>query len=148
MTNKSTAPKATKNDAPAANVTTLVTKTKIDLAREHFHRINADDYTPKEGSSPRKDFLEVCINDLEMTENGASTYWQNLRNEGRGEPLYKGSKAPTGAPRGRRPDQVGRVTKAAAKVKKLQDRVTNDLKALQDAQSELVAVSTEAVAAG
>lgn len=153
MTNKTTAAKAkdtTAAQAPAAapaaaasNVTPLVPKSKIDIARDHFHRINAEDYKPTEGSSPRKDFIAVCIKELEMTENGASTYWQNLRNEGKGEPLYKGSRQPTGAPRGRRVDQQGRVKKAAAKVKNLQDRVNNDMKALQEAQSELVAITTE-----
>lgn len=137
------APAAASAAAPASNVTQLVPKSKIDLARDHFHRINAEGYKAKPGSSPRKDFLEVCINELEMTEAGASTYWQNLRNEDKGDPLYKGSRQPTGAPRGRRVDQQGRVTKAAAKVKKLQDRVSEDMKLLQEAQTELVAVSTE-----
>lgn len=143
MTAKTQAAAANTNTTATATVTPLVPKSKIDLAREHFHRINAEGYAPKAGSSPRKDFLEVCINELEMTENGASTYWQNLRNEDKGDPLYKGSRAPTGAPRGRRVDQAGRVNKAAAKVKRLQDRVNDDMKLLQDAQTELVAVTTE-----
>lgn len=130
--------------APASNVTPLVTKSKIDIARDHFTRINAEDYKPAEGSSPRKDFIAVCIKELEMTENGASTYWQNLRNEDKGEGLYKGSRQPTGAPVGRRPDVQGRVKKAAAKVQKLRDRVQEDMKALGEAESELISLSTQA----
>lgn len=152
-TQKTTAaPAAASNaaQAPASNVTPLVTKSKIDIAREHFNRINAEDYQAAEGSSPRKDFIAVCMNELEMTENGASTYWQNLRNEGKGEGLYKGGRQPTGAPVGRRPDVQGRVKKAAARVQKLRDRVQEDMKALSEAESELITVSTQAagVAAG
>ena len=135
---------STAAQAPANNVSQLVTKSKIDLAREHFQRINAEAYVPAENSTPRKDFIAVCIKELEMTENGASTYWQNLRNETNGEGLYKGSRQPTGAPVGRRPDVQGRVKKAAAKVQKLQSRVNDDMKALQEAQTELVAISTQA----
>lgn len=158
MTNKTTskAKDATQktNAAPAAapdaaqanasNVTPLVTKSKIDIARDHFHRINAEGYQAAANSTPRKDFIAVCIKELEMTENGASTYWQNLRNEDKGEGLYKGSRQPTGAPVGRRPDVQGRVKKAAAKVQKLRDRVQEDMKALGEAESELITLSTQA----
>lgn len=154
MTNKTTskakdattaqAPAAAPAAAPASNVTPLVTKSKIDIARDHFHRINAEGYQAAANSTPRKDFIAVCIKELEMTENGASTYWQNLRNEDKGEGLYKGSRQPTGAPVGRRPDVQGRVKKAAAKVQKLRDRVQEDMKALGEAESELITLSTQA----
>lgn len=130
--------------APALpnNVTPLVQKSKIDLAREHFHEINAEGYKPAEGSTPRKDFINVCVSKLGMTEPGASTYWQNLRNEADGKGLYAHGPAPTGNPRGRRPDQVGKVKKAAAKVKRIQDRIKKEQGDLEKAQSELIALST------
>lgn len=130
----------------ANNVTPLVSKKKIDIAREHFNRITAEDYVPTEGSTPRGDFLAICVNELAMTESGASTYWQNLRNQKNNKGLYSGNKAPTGAPRGRRPDVAGRVRKAAARVERLQNKVADDLKALNEAQNELVAMSTAAAA--
>lgn len=132
--------------APAApatsNVTPLVTKTKIEMARAIADEIRHEGYVPTEGSSPRKDFINRCVTELEMTEKGASTYWQNLRNESSGDGLYKNAKAPTGEPRGRKPDMVGRLQKAAAKVTRLQTKVDEDMKALQAAQSELVTMAT------
>lgn len=125
-----------------ATVTPLVTKTKIDMARDIAGEIRAADYQPKEGSTPRKDFINRCVTELEMTEKGASTYWQNLRNESSGDGLYKNSKAPTGEPRGRKPDHAGRLAKAAAKVQRLQGKVNDDLAALQAAQTELVTMAT------
>lgn len=133
--------------APAAsNVTPLVTKTKIEMARAIADEIRHEGYVPTEGSSPRKDFISRCVTELEMTEKGASTYWQNLRNESSGDGLYKNSKAPTGEPRGRKPDMAGRLQKAAAKVTRLQTKVADDIKALQEAQSELVTMATGEVA--
>lgn len=61
--------------APAlATVTPLVTKTKIELARAIADEIRHEGYVPTEGSSPRKDFINRCVAELEMTEKGASTY--------------------------------------------------------------------------
>lgn len=140
-TTKTAAAKATA--APAsATVTQLVPKSKIDMARGIFDKINHADYKSAEGSSPRKDFIAQCVSELGMTDKGASTYWQNLRNEASGEPLYKGSPAPTGLPRGRKPDHAGRLQKAAAKVQKLQSRVADDMEALKAAQTELVEMAT------
>lgn len=128
--------------APAAsNVTPLVTKTKIEMARAIADEIRHEGYVPAEGSSPRKDFINRCVTELEMTEKGASTYWQNLRNESSGDGLYKNAKAPTGEPRGRKPDVAGRLQKAAAKVTRLQGKVADDMKALQEAQSELLTMA-------
>lgn len=133
----------------ASNVTPLVTKTKIEMARAIADEIRHEGYVPTEGSSPRKDFINRCVTELEMTEKGASTYWQNLRNESSGEGLYKNAKVPTGEPRGRKPDMAGRLQKAAAKVTRLQSKVDEDMKALQAAQSELVVMAVgEAPAAG
>ncbi|MNC44523.1 hypothetical protein D3C75_934340 [compost metagenome] len=133
----------------ASNVTPLVTKTKIEMARAIADEIRHEGYVPLAGSSPRKDFINRCVAELEMTEKGASTYWQNLRNESSGEGLYKNAKAPTGEPRGRKPDMAGRLQKAAAKVTRLQSKVDEDMKALQAAQSELVTMATgEVPAAG
>ena len=126
----------------SATVTALVPKSKIDMARELFNTIIHGDYKPAEGSSPRKDFIAKCVSDLEMTEKGASTYWQNLRNEDSGDGLYKNSKAPSGEPRGRKPDIAGRIQKAAAKVQTKQARVDAAMKELQAAQSELVVMAT------
>lgn len=135
--------------AAASNVTQLVPKTKIEMARAIADHIRADGYVPIAGSSPRKDFINRCVVELEMTEKGASTYWQNLRNESSGDGLYKNAKAPTGEPRGRKPDVQGRLLKAAAKVNRLQGKVADDMKALQEAQSELVTMATgEAPVAG
>lgn len=132
--------------APAAalpnNVTPLVTKTKIEMARDIANEIRAEGYVPTEGSSPRKDFITRCVVELEMTEKGASTYWQNLRNEADGSGLYKNAKPGTGEPRGRKPNQELRLQKAAAKVTRLQGKVADDMKALQEAQSELVSMAT------
>lgn len=125
-----------------SNVTPLVTKSKIDMARGLFDKINHEGYEPAEGSSPRKDFIAQCVADLGMTEKGASTYWQNLRNDAAGEGLYKNSAKPTGEPRGRKPDVQGRLMKAAAKVQRLQGKVDEDMKALQAAQTELVSMAT------
>ena len=154
-TAKATAAKKT-NDAPAANttaaqannVTPLVTKSKIDIAREHFNRISADDYQAAEGSSPRKDFIAVCMNELEMTENGASTYWQNLRNEGKGEGLYKGGRQPTGAPVGRRPDMNGRLKKAAARVQRARQKIEDNMKDLADAETDLISLTEQMTGTG
>lgn len=139
--------------APAAtlpsNVTPLVTKTKIDMARDIAMEIRAEGYVPKEGSSPRKDFINRCVTELEMTEKGASTYWQNLRNESSGDGLYKNAKPGTGEPRGRKPDVAGRIQKAAAKVQAKRARVDAAMKDLQAAESELVTMATgEAPVAG
>lgn len=142
---KTTNAPETAGEAPATlpnNVTPLVQTSKIDLAREHFHRINAEGYKPAEGSTPRKDFINVCVNELKMTEPGASTYWQNLRNEGQGKGLYAHGPAPTGNPRGRRPDVGGKIKKAAAKVKRIQDRIKKEQGDLEKAQSELIELST------
>ena len=140
--NKATA-KPTVAAAPvSATVTQLVPKSKIDMARGIFDKINHEGYKPVEGSSPRKDFIAQCVSELGMTDKGASTYWQNLRNEASGEPLYKGSPAPTGLPRGRKPDIAGRIQKAAAKVQKLQTRVADDMEALKVAQTKLVEMAT------
>lgn len=139
---------ATTAQAPA-NVTALVPKTKIEMARVLFDKINHEGYEAAEGSSPRKDFILQCVNELGMTEKGASTYWQNLRNEDAGDGRYKNAKPATGEPRGRKPDMAGRLQKAAAKVTRLQTRVDEDMKALQAAQTELVTMATgEAPAAG
>lgn len=139
---------ATTAQAPA-NVTALVPKTKIEMARVLFDKINHEGYEAAEGSSPRKDFIAQCVSELGMTEKGASTYWQNLRNDAAGDGLYKNAKPATGEPRGRKPDMAGRLQKAAAKVTRLQTRVDEDMKALQAAQTELVTMATgEAPVAG
>lgn len=131
-----------------ATVTTLVPKSKIDMASGVFDKMHAADYVPAEGSSPRKDFILACVNELGMTEKGASTYWQNLRNKADGHGLYKNAKPATGEPRGRKVDVQGRLKKAAAKVEALQSKVTKDMEALKAAQSELVemAVGEQATA--
>lgn len=57
--------------APAsATVTQLVPKSKIDMARGIFDKINHADYKSAEGSSPRKDFIAQCVSELGHDRQG------------------------------------------------------------------------------
>lgn len=51
-----------------------------------------------EGSSLRKEFISKAVAEIELTKNGAITYYNNLQNELKGKPLYiKPKKAATTA---------------------------------------------------
>lgn len=127
-----------------ATVTSITAVKKIDKAREVYAKVNAPDFKVPEGSSSRAEFLKVCIEDLKMTDNGASTYWQMLNREAKGDGLYQYAKAPTGNPRGRRPDANREIKKAAARVQKLQERVAKDTAELNEATQHFTALATGA----
>lgn len=118
------------------NVTSIKAVTKIERAREVFKRVHDAKFEVPEGSSIRAEFLKICTSDLKMTDSGASTYWQNLSTEAKGGDLYKHAKAPTGMPRGRRPDANREIKKAAARVEKLTSRLDRDNKELQQALAQ------------
>lgn len=125
------------------NVVELQVRTKVEKAAAFFAEIHSPSFVVPEGSSPRKEFIDRCIGELQMTENGASTYWQNERNKAAGK--LPQSKA-TGLPRGRKPNPEGRVNKAAARVKKLRGDVNAKMKALQEAEDDLVLIAGGTVA--
>lgn len=122
-----------KTKTTTATVTDIAVAKKIDLARKVFAEITAPSYVAPEGSSPRAEFIKACVNDLKMTDSGASTYWQNLNTEAKGGKLYKHAKPATGAPRGRRADGSREIKKAAARVQVLSDRVQRTSAELADA---------------
>lgn len=76
---------------------------KMDRARVLFTSLKAEDAVIPEGSSIRKEFIskaQVAIADggIGLTKNGAITYYNNLQNEAKGNPLYiKPKKAATTA---------------------------------------------------
>ena len=43
-------------------------------------------------ATSRKEFIEMAIVEAELSKHGAATYYQNLKNEAKGESLYKYSK--------------------------------------------------------
>lgn len=128
----------------SATVTTISQVKKIDRAREVYKTVTAEGYVAPEGSSPRAEFIKVCLNDLKMTDSGASTYWQMLNKEAQGGQLYAYTKAPTGAPRGRRPDANREIKKAAARLHKARDRMEKDAKELDEATQHFTQLVTQA----
>lgn len=86
MTNTNTAAN-TEAQAPAAPVT----KSKMDHSRVLFAEIYAPGYKLKmEGAkSQRSEFVKRAMAEFGATKNGAATYFQNLSNEAKGQPLYK-----------------------------------------------------------
>ncbi len=61
---------------------------------EHAKKLYAEIFTPgyklKEGTtSQRAEFIRRAIDEFGMTKAGAGTYYQNLSNKDRGQPLYK-----------------------------------------------------------
>lgn len=85
-TNNTAAVETTEQQAPA--------KSKVAYARELWAEIYTPGYKFKiEGAkSHRNEFIKRAINEFGMTQNGAATYFQNLSNAAKGEPLYKYSK--------------------------------------------------------
>lgn len=133
-----------KTNTTGSNVTSITAVKKIDRAREIFARVSDTKYVAPEGSSPRAEFIKSCIADLSMTDSGASTYWQNLSTEAKGGPLYKHAKAPTGAPRGRKPDGNRELKRAAARVQALTDRATKANTELADATKHFTELTAQA----
>ena len=43
-------------------------------------------------ATSRKEFIEMAIVEAELSKHGAATYYQNLKNEAKGESLYKYNK--------------------------------------------------------
>lgn len=62
----------------------------VEVCRELFAEVSAEGYTMKiEGAkSLRGEFIQRAITECGMTKNGAATYYQNLKNEAAGKPLY------------------------------------------------------------
>lgn len=65
--------------------------TKMDHSRVLFAEIYAPGYKLKmEGAkSQRSEFVKRAMAEFGATKNGAATYFQNLSNEAKGQPLYK-----------------------------------------------------------
>ena len=87
MTNTNTAAN-TEAQAPAAPAKEM---TKMDHSRILFAEIYAPGYKLKmEGAkSQRSEFVQRAMAEFGATKNGAATYFQNLSNEAKGQPLYK-----------------------------------------------------------
>lgn len=92
----------TANNAPATDATTAPAAaapaapkapSKMDKARALYNSLKEEGYVVPEGSSIRKEFISkasVAISDggIGLTKNGAITYYNNLQNEAKGNPLY------------------------------------------------------------
>ena len=71
-------------------------ETKMSKARELLRTITAEEIP--EGSSIRKQFIARAQSEIAMSKSGAVTYYNNLQNEAKGNPLYKyPSKKPAAA---------------------------------------------------
>ena len=62
----------------------------VEVCRELFAEVSAEGYVMRiEGAkSLRGEFIQRAITECGMTKNGAATYYQNLKNEAAGKPLY------------------------------------------------------------
>jgi hypothetical protein len=87
MTNTNTAAN-TEAQAPAAAAEPM---SKMAHSRILFAEIYAPGYKLKmEGAkSQRSEFVKRAMAEFGATKNGAATYFQNLSNEAKGQPLYK-----------------------------------------------------------
>lgn len=103
MTTANTAAETTTAAVAPAAVPTPKEPSKMERARGVFQALKAEDAVIPEGSSVRKEFIAkttVAIADggIGLTKNGAITYYNNLQNEAKGNPLYiKPKKAATTA---------------------------------------------------
>lgn len=85
-------------------------KSKMEHARELWAEIYTPGYKFKiEGAkSHRNEFIKRAIKEFGMTQNGAATYFQNLSNEAKGEPVYKYNKTKgKGTTKGQAADATG-----------------------------------------
>ena len=94
---------------------------KMERARALYLTLKAADYEVPEGSSIRKEFIskaQVPLADggIGLTKNGAITYYNNLQNEAKGNPLYIKPKKAT----------VAGVQGAEAEVAKTEETVAGD----------------------
>lgn len=107
---------AAANTAPAAAEPAKV-MTKMDHARVLFAEIYTPGYKFKiEGAkSQRNEFIKRAIAEFGMTQNGAATYFQNLSNEAKGDPLYKYTSKKTKAGTEQAEGQLKDTTNAAGK---------------------------------
>lgn len=82
---------ATENNTAPAATTEAAPMTKMDHSRILFAEIYAPGYKLKmEGAkSQRSEFVKRAMAEFGATKNGAATYFQNLSNEAKGQPLYK-----------------------------------------------------------
>lgn len=92
---------------------------KMELARDLFAEVFAKGYN-LDGKSQRQVFITRAINEIGLSKAGANTYFQNLSNESRGEPLYKYNKYESKKPEADTPVEQAPVaekkpTKAAVK---------------------------------
>ncbi|MNB96523.1 hypothetical protein D3C75_437240 [compost metagenome] len=88
MTTTNAATTQTQEQAPAKALT------KMDHARVLFAEIYTAGYKFRipNAKSQRNEFIKRAINEFGMTQAGAATYFQNLTNEAKGEPVYKYNK--------------------------------------------------------
>ncbi len=75
-----------------ATVTEIKKVTKMSLAKVLFKQIFTPGYDLK-GKTQRAEFIDRGIAEHQFTKHGAGTYFQNLTNEAKGQPLYKYNKA-------------------------------------------------------
>jgi len=75
-----------------SNVTEIKKVTKMSLGRVLFKEIFTPGYDLK-GKTQRAEFIERGMKEHAFTKHGAGTYFQNLTNAAKGEPLYKYNKA-------------------------------------------------------
>lgn len=61
---------------------------KMSRCRAIFNEIRAEGYALPEGKSPRKNFIERSIAEVEVSEACATTYYNNLQREAKGGKLY------------------------------------------------------------
>lgn len=77
----------------ATNVAPITTKvTKMSLGKILFDQIFTKGYDLK-GKTQRAEFIERGMKEHGFTKHGAGTYFQNLSNLAKGEPLYKYNKS-------------------------------------------------------
>lgn len=65
--------------------------TKMAQATKIFQEVYSKNYDLK-GKSQRQCFIARAIDEIGMSKAGANTYFQNLSNKAKGEPLYKYNK--------------------------------------------------------
>lgn len=75
----------------ATNVTPIVKVTKMSLAKVLFDQIFTQGYQLN-GKTQRAEFIARGIAEHAFTKHGAGTYFQNLTNLAKGQPLYKYNK--------------------------------------------------------
>lgn len=81
------------NTNAAAPVVEVKAPSKMALARPIFQEVTAEGAVLPEGcKTPRAAFIARAVAEIELTEKGAATYFQNLTKEAKGGPLYSRKK--------------------------------------------------------